>query len=159
MLLTDRGHACQVLLAAKRHKRMVPASWKGATMIIGSLNTWLTRAVFNRRRLFSRLLSLSFNRAVNQVLGDWQLNTIITVQSGFPYYVTVPGDSCNCGASTQTVNQVGTRSPGLRRHSGQWFNTSAFTLPQAALSERAAETSCPGPGKTLWMPPCSKSFR
>ena len=87
----------------------------------------------------------SFNRAVNQLLGDWQLNTIITLQSGFPYYVTVPGDSCNCGASSQTANQIGNPLAGFTQTFQQWFNTSAFTLPRSGTFGTSGRNILSGP--------------
>jgi hypothetical protein len=72
---------------------------------------------------------LASKGVVGQILGNWQINTIATMQSGFPYTVTVSGDVCNCGASGQTANQTGNPSTGFTQSREQWFNTAAFAIP------------------------------
>jgi TonB dependent receptor len=72
---------------------------------------------------------LSSPGVANHILGNWQMNTIITLQSGFPFPVSVPGDSCNCGASSQTAQQVGAPWSGFTQSRLEWFNTAAFALP------------------------------
>jgi hypothetical protein len=62
-------------------------------------------------------------------LGNWQINTIVTLQSGFPYGVTVSGDVCNCGASSQTATQVESAMSGFPQSRLEWFNTGAFVIP------------------------------
>jgi len=44
------------------------------------------------------------NLLTRMALGNWQLNGIITAQTGFPFNVTVPGDPANTGASNQRPN-------------------------------------------------------
>src|SRR5262249_35137981 len=65
----------------------------------------------------------------SQVLGNWQINTIVNLQSGFAYFVGVSGDVCNCGASSQTATQVGDPRTGFTQSRLQWFNTAAFVRP------------------------------
>jgi len=72
---------------------------------------------------------LSSGGVMSQVLGNWQINTIVNLHSGFPYFVTVSGDACNCGASAQTANQVGDPRSGFERSRTKWFNTAAFAIP------------------------------
>ncbi|HXB69512.1 MAG TPA: carboxypeptidase-like regulatory domain-containing protein [Candidatus Acidoferrales bacterium] len=72
---------------------------------------------------------LSSNGIASQVLGNWQINTIVNLQSGFPYYVTLSGDVCNCGAASQTAQQVGNPAAGFTQNRLQWFNTAAFAIP------------------------------
>jgi hypothetical protein len=72
---------------------------------------------------------LGSKAALGQVLGNWQINTIATLQSGFPYGVTVSGDVCNCGASSQTATQVGNATGGFTQSRLQWFNTASFVIP------------------------------
>ena len=50
------------------------------------------------------------NSFVKQTLGGWQTNGIVTLQSGFPFNVTVPGDPANVGRSGQRPNLIGTAS-------------------------------------------------
>jgi hypothetical protein len=72
---------------------------------------------------------LSSKGVASSVLGNWQLNTIMSLQSGFPYYVSASGDACNCGGSSQTANQVGDPRSGFPQSRLEWFNTAAFAQP------------------------------
>jgi hypothetical protein len=65
----------------------------------------------------------------SQVLGNWQMNTIVNLQSGFGYDIGISGDVCNCGASAQTADQVGDPGTGFSRSRERWFNTGAFARP------------------------------
>jgi outer membrane receptor protein involved in Fe transport len=44
---------------------------------------------------------------LRQTLGGWQTNGIVTLQSGFPFNVTVSGDPANTGRSSERPNLVG----------------------------------------------------
>jgi hypothetical protein len=72
-------------------------------------------------------------RAADYVLGNWQLNGIVTIRSGAPYNITVPGDIANTGNSSyMRANLVGNpnlSSPGPSP--GYWINTAAFAAPAA----------------------------
>src|ERR1700688_4935478 len=72
---------------------------------------------------------LSSKGAVSRLLGNWQMNTIVTLQSGFPFPVYASGDSCNCGGASQTASQTGDPLSGFTQSRLEWFNTAAFTLP------------------------------
>lgn len=68
------------------------------------------------------------NRALNYGLGGWELNGILTLSSGQPYTVHVPGDVANIGTGGNRPNLVG--DPNLSSPTPeQWFNTSAFVFP------------------------------
>ncbi len=44
---------------------------------------------------------------LKQTLGGWQTNGIVTLQSGFPFNVTSPGDPANTGRSSERPNVTG----------------------------------------------------
>ena len=88
---------------------------------------------------------LSSRGLASQVLGNWQANTIISLQSGFPYYVAAPGDSCNCGASSQTATQVENPLSGFTQSRLKWFNTSAFALPATGTFGTSGRNILSGP--------------
>jgi hypothetical protein len=70
----------------------------------------------------------SGNRALNAVLGSWQLNGIVTLDSGQPYSITSPAGSANTGNIWLMANLVG--NPALSRPTpSEWFNRSAFAVP------------------------------
>jgi len=87
----------------------------------------------------------SSKSVAGQVLGNWQINSIITLQGGFPYFVTVSGDVCNCGASSQTANQVGDPRSGFTQSRLEWFNTAAFTLPSSGTFGTSGRNILSGP--------------
>src|SRR5947207_12242082 len=76
------------------------------------------------------------NGLVNYLIGNWQLNGILTLTSGVPYYVYISSDIPNIGNFAPAIlgngnvraNQVG--DPHLSNPSTQeWFNTAAFAPP------------------------------
>jgi hypothetical protein len=77
----------------------------------------------------------SGNRAVDALIGNWQVNTIVSLRSGIPYTLGVSGDIANTGNSNsggfyERLNLVG--DPNLSNPStAQWFNTKAFAVPAA----------------------------
>src|SRR5262249_27073293 len=83
----------------------------------------------------------------SQVLGNWQINTIVNLQSGFPYYVGVSGDVCNCGASSQTADQVGDPRSGFTQSREKWFNTAAFARPITGRFGTSGRNILSGPGQ------------
>jgi hypothetical protein len=74
------------------------------------------------------------NAVANALVGGWQVNGIVTFQSGFPYTVTAPDlDSYN-SAYGQRANLVGNPYPnGFHKTPSAWFNTAAFAQPALGL--------------------------
>ena len=75
----------------------------------------------------------SSSHLVDYIVGNWQLNGILTLTSGSPYNVIISSDIPNVGNSAAwsgnvRANQVG--DPNLGNPSTkEWFNTAAFTPP------------------------------
>jgi hypothetical protein len=67
------------------------------------------------------------NRAVDLVLGGWQLSGIYSFTSGAPLSISVPGATLGNGWNTRAnlVGDVGISDPSASR----WFNTAAFAAP------------------------------
>jgi hypothetical protein len=69
----------------------------------------------------------------NYIIGNWQLNGIVTLTSGLPYNVFISSDIPNVGnfapwSGNVRANRVGDpnlSNPGI----GEWFNTAAFAPP------------------------------
>jgi hypothetical protein len=76
----------------------------------------------------------SNNRVVDQILGNWQLNGILTLTSGLPYDVGASGDIANTGMSGcctygyERLNLVGNPTP-ANQSPGNWLNVNAFATP------------------------------
>ena len=67
---------------------------------------------------------------VNRLVGGWQVNGILQLQTGNPFTVNVVGDRANIGTlATQRPNRVGNGTlPRGERSAARWFDTSAFVL-------------------------------
>jgi hypothetical protein len=65
---------------------------------------------------------------LNQVLGNWQVNGILTLQTGLPITPVLATDNSNTGLFTDRPDRVGDPNTGPNTVS-QWFNTAAFTTP------------------------------
>ena len=106
------------------------------------------------RAVFSATYELPFGRGkralstgvASYVLGNWQTNTIINLQSGFGYDIGVGGDACNCAASSQTADQVGDPYSGAIQTREQWFNTAAFATPPPGRFGTSGRNILDGPG-------------
>jgi hypothetical protein len=82
------------------------------------------------------------------LLGDWRVNPILTLQSGAPFTVNLTEDRANIGAGpAQRPDQLRDPAlPGTQRSSNAWFDTTAFTLPEAYTFGSAPRNSVRGPG-------------
>lgn len=74
------------------------------------------------------------NKALNYVVGNWQINGIASFSSGTPYDVGVSGDIANtgnggcCNGYYERLNLVGNPNPPNRTPS-HWLNPAAFQVP------------------------------
>lgn len=81
---------------------------------------------FGRRGRFQ-----TSSKALNYIIGGWQVNAIGTARSGLPYNVTVSGDSANTG-NTGYLRADLVGDPTLANPTPQkYFNTAAFAAPAA----------------------------
>jgi hypothetical protein len=83
-----------------------------------------------------KLIGNSMPRALNAVLGGWQTNTVVTLQSGTPFDVTTSQyfyqspsgtTAAPSGSITERVDQV--RPIHYIKTTHEWFDTSAFARP------------------------------
>lgn len=95
--------------------------------------------------------ALHNSRALRLFTRDWRLSTLYQVQSGFPFTISVYGDTANAGTAVgenpiranytgQPVFGDGTRTD------AQWFNPAAFSTPAAFTYGSAGRNSVYGPG-------------
>jgi hypothetical protein len=82
---------------------------------------------------------------------NWRLSTIYQVQSGFPFTISVFGDTANAGAivgenpiranyTGQPVFGAGTRT------TAEWFNPASFATPAAYTFGNVGRNTVYGPG-------------
>ncbi len=122
---------------------MNPYNWAGD---YGNSN-WDVRhrfvGSFNYEIPFLKSASNPFER---YVLGNWQINGIITAQSGFPFNVTAPGDYANTGVGNQRPNLIGTPSANCGDgHLTGCISPAAFVLPAAYTYGNAGRNLLYGP--------------
>ena len=92
-------------------------------------------------------------RGASWLLADWQVNGIVTLQSGQPYSVALPGevDNSNTGRSSfgfgagDRPNVTG--NPNLSNPDAQqWFDPAAFSMPDYGTFGNAGRNIIQGPG-------------
>jgi hypothetical protein len=80
-------------------------------------------------------------------LGGWQISAIVNKSSGFPRDPAVGADVPNTGSQTYRPNLVGGQDPNDGPETTQqWFNTAAFTRPDAFSYGNAGRNIITGPG-------------
>lgn len=83
---------------------------------------------------------------------DWRLSVIYQAQSGFPFTISVFGDTANAGTllgeNPIRANYTGEPvfGPGTRT-ADRWFNTAAFTTPAAFSFGNVGRNTVYGPGR------------
>jgi hypothetical protein len=68
---------------------------------------------------------------VNQIIGGWQVNTIVTAQGGFPITPTLGFSLTNTYANS-LPNLVGNPYAGAHVAPNQWLNPAAYAIPTSA---------------------------
>ena len=81
------------------------------------------------------------------ILGGWQISAIVNKSSGFPRDPQVGTDVPNTGAQTYRPNLVSGQDPNDgEKNVQQWFNTAAFSRPDAFTYGNAGRNIVIGPG-------------
>jgi hypothetical protein len=167
--LTSRfGHG-SVLALAYTWSKLITTSWDTSSggLDSGLLYTDSTKPGLNRARgandrthMFSASLVLALptlqdrSRFVRNVLGDWELTTIVQAGTGYPITVsaTVPGLNGPGGTGNQqlqTPNRVvGQPCSVSTTNELQWLNPDAFTVDgfRIGTNGSAGRNVCDGPG-------------
>jgi hypothetical protein len=100
------------------------------------------------------------NRFVDALIGGWQLNGIVTFQSGFPMTIT----AADIGGLLDIQNSnradvVGDPTPsGFEPTIAKWFNTDAFRQPAAAFLGNSGRGILRAPGINNWDTGLFKNF-
>ena len=90
--------------------------------------------------------AISRNKLVRGVLGGWQAGGNFTAQTGAPFAVNLASDQANIGSGpAQRPNVLGDPNRGIHTPD-QWFNTSAFALPELYTFGDASRNDVIGPG-------------
>lgn len=81
---------------------------------------------------------------LEQILGGWQTNGILMLQSGFPITPVLGFDNSNTGNFQDRPNVIGNPNNGPRTVE-RWFDTSVFVLPPAYSYGNAGTNIITGP--------------
>ncbi|MGH9398637.1 MAG: TonB-dependent receptor, partial [Terriglobia bacterium] len=92
--------------------------------------SWVYQLPFGKGKRFS-----SGSKPLDNVIGNWQVNGILSLRSGPPYTLGVSGDIANTGNNGsigfyERLNQIG-KANLPNPTPAEWFNTSAFQSPAA----------------------------
>lgn len=89
---------------------------------------------------------------VNALSKDWSLSAIYQAQSGFPFTISVFGDTANAGTllGENPIRANYTGQPVFdanSRTADRWFNTAAFSTPAAFTFGNVGRNTVYGPGR------------
>jgi hypothetical protein len=91
-------------------------------------------------------------KIAHALFGGWQASLIYQWQSGFPFTISVFGDTANAGAllnvnpiRANVVPGVSPELPAGERSADMWFNTAAFATPAPFTFGTATRNSVWGP--------------
>jgi hypothetical protein len=89
------------------------------------------------------------------VLGGWQTNGILTVQTGLPFSAVLQTSTTNTGTGSRPNATGNVVYPHTLQ---QWFSPSAFTTPAPYTYGNAGRDTLYGPGRTNWDMSLFKNF-
>ena len=89
-----------------------------------------------------------WNRVVDGVLGGWQVNGILTLQSGLPFTVFAASSAqCGCSTGDMRADLIGNPFPaGFHQSINQWFDPAAFSDPGPDQYGTSGRNIIEGPG-------------
>jgi hypothetical protein len=97
---------------------------------------------------------LNYGGFVNQIVGGWQLNGILTTQSGL-WFSPVLQTSTTNGTSSRPNRSGDINYP---KTLARWFDPSAFSTPAPYTYGNAGRDTLLGPGRTNWDSSLFKEF-
>jgi hypothetical protein len=87
-------------------------------------------------------------RFADEVVGGWQLNSIITSHSGFPLTFTQATNTSGAGVANRPDVVPGCNLYAGAKSISKWFNTACFATPATQQLGNASRTYGYGPGRT-----------
>jgi hypothetical protein len=89
---------------------------------------------------------------VRSITKDWRVSAIYQAQSGFPFTISVFGDTANAGTllGENPIRANYTGQPvfdGNSHTADRWFNTAAFATPPAFTFGNVGRNTLYGPGR------------
>jgi hypothetical protein len=85
--------------------------------------------------------------ATNALLGGWQINNILTLQTGLPFTPVMQTSTLNTGSGSQFPNRVASgKLPSDQRTIDRWFDVTAFAAPGQFTFGNSGRNILYGPG-------------
>ena len=106
-----------------------------------------------------KALASNINKVADAVIGGWQVNGIVSYQSGPPFSIAATdafGEFNNYWQFRAT--QVGNPKSGFHKSINEWFNTDAFVNPQPGVYGNSARDLLKAPGSENWDTSLFKEF-
>jgi hypothetical protein len=87
------------------------------------------------------------SKAMDAIVGGWEVSAIATVQAGFPLSAGNSVDTCVCGSAVYANVSRNPNLPKSERTEGRWFDTAAFSQPAQWTIGNAGRGLIWGPGQ------------
>ncbi len=101
----------------------------------------------------NRQMLNGLNGLANGIVGGWTLNSIVTIQSGFPFTPQLSFNPSNDGDSKNPVRpswNPAVSGPAVLGGTSQWFNPNAFIVPPIGTFGNVGRDVLTGPGLATW---------
>lgn len=99
------------------------------------------------------------NRAVDAIIGGWELSGLGIFQGGFPFSITASDINGFNESYAERANVVGNPyPPGFTKDPTHWFNTAAFAQPAVGTFGNSSRNVIRAPGMTRIDLAASKTF-
>ena len=105
-----------------------------------------------------RKFGASWPGVLQQTVGGWQINGILTLQSGLPITPILGFDNSNTGNFQDRPDTIANPNNGPKT-ANQWFNTSAFALPAPFTFGNTGRNTIDGPSIKTFDFSLIKDFR
>ena len=105
----------------------------------------------------------SANRAVDAVVGGWQVGGIVTLQKGFPFSINANDQNCLLDmpfcANLNRADLISGQDPNSGpKNTAEWFNTAAFVQPGPGFYGTTPRNYLRAPGLNNWDMALDKSI-
>jgi hypothetical protein len=129
----------------------IRADWGPATYHVrnsGVMNVSYELPIGNGKQLLNGMSGWE-----NNVAGGWTVNSIVTIQSGFPFTPQLSFNPSNDGDSKNPVRpswNPAFTGPVILGGTTQWFNPQAFMVPAQGTFGNVGRNVLTGPGLATW---------
>ena len=104
---------------------------------------------------------LNHGGVVDEILGGWQIGSIVTLQSGVPVNTAAGVDTAGTGGYGEirlNATGVSPNLPSNQRSVKRWYNTAAFALPASGTFGNYQRNALRGPSFKDWDASAIKNF-